>query len=124
MTPLKRHPELIELSREHHHTLALCVRIFRDPAEISHDEIKQHTSELLAHFSEEEKEFAPHLEKIDTVLRNRFESDHTILRDMLDNPQYDNDEWKLKLAEALRDHVRFEERDLFPAVEQFLPQSV
>jgi len=33
MKPLKRHPALIELSRDHHRSLSLCVRLLRTPAE-------------------------------------------------------------------------------------------
>ena len=82
MKPLKRHPALIELSREHHHALSLCVRLLRAPAESHQTELEAHFLELEPHFVEEETIFAV----------------------------------------TLRDHARFEERELFPAVEPFLPE--
>ncbi|UOO81159.1 hemerythrin domain-containing protein [Uruburuella testudinis] len=120
MKPLKRHPDLIERSREHHHSLALCVRILRDPAATHQTDIEAHRPDLLAHFQAEEQQFAPHWPALDEKLRSRFEADHAGLRDMLAHPQYQNSEWNRRLAVTLRDHARFEERELFPAIEPFL----
>ncbi|MDO5639724.1 MAG: hemerythrin domain-containing protein [Neisseria sp.] len=120
MKPLKRHPDLIERSREHHHSLALCVRILRNP-ELSHqDDIEAHAPDLLAHFDAEETQFAPYWPQIDGTLRSRFEADHADLRGMLAHPQYQNDSWNSHFATTLREHARFEERELFPAIEPFL----
>ena len=52
MKPLKRHPALIELSREHHHALSLCVRLLRAPAESHQTELEAHFHELEPHFVE------------------------------------------------------------------------
>lgn len=120
MKPLKRHPDLIERSREHHHTLALCVRILRDAGKNHRDDIEAHLPGLMAHFLAEEAMFAPYWDRLDMALRERFEAEHALLRAMAAEPQYDDEEWNICFATTLRDHARFEERELFPAVEPFL----
>lgn len=120
MKPLKRHPALIGLSREHHHSLALCVRILRSPSESHQAELEAHFPELENHFSEEEAVFAPHWQQTDALLRKRFEDDHEKLRAMMAAPEYSNESWNKDFATTLRDHARFEERELFPAIEPFL----
>ena len=83
MKPLKRHPDLIERSREHHHSLALCLRILREPAADHQADIENHRADLLAHFASEEAQFAPHWGRLDAALQQRFEEDHAALRGML-----------------------------------------
>lgn len=123
MTPLKRHAALIELSREHHHSLSLCVRILRNPAASHQAEIDPHIIELTQHFRNEEQKFAPFLDKIAPALRERFEQDHAKLRALMAAPDYLNEAWNKDFAETLRDHARFEERELFPAAEPFLEDT-
>ena len=40
---------------------------------------------------------------------------------MMAHPEYMNESWNKEFAVTLRDHARFEERELFPAIEPFLP---
>ena len=120
MKPLKRHPALIELSRDHHRSLSLCVRILRNPEQSHQIELEPHFSELLPHFAEEEAIFATHWPQIDPALRARFEHDHAKLRAMMTQPRYCDEAWNKDFALTLREHARFEERELFPAVEPFL----
>ena len=124
MKPLKRHPALIELSREHHHALSLCVRLLRAPAESHRTELEAHFLELEPHFVEEETMFAPLWDTLRRDdLRARFEAEHAQLRAMHLAPDYTNSEWNVQFATLLRDHARFEERELFPAVEALLPPA-
>ena len=123
MKPLKRHTALIELSRDHHHSLSLCVRILRTPSESHQSEIEPHMVELEHHFSEEERQLAPYWNHIDTALRARFEDDHARLRTMMAAPRYTDEAWNTQFATTLREHARFEERELFPAWEAHLPPS-
>ena len=118
---MQRHTSLIPLSQEHHHTLALCVRILRQP-EINHEkDIHHHYVDLLNHFSKEEQQFAPLWASLNRPdLHQRFNEEHTKLRKMQHNAQYDNSTWNIEFAKTLRDHVRFEERELFPALEALL----
>ena len=39
---MKRHPLLVPLSHEHHHTLALCTRILRSPEADHRADITEH----------------------------------------------------------------------------------
>ena len=57
MKPLKRHPALTQLSMEHHHTLALCLRIMREPEKNHRADITEHFVDLEHHFLEEETLF-------------------------------------------------------------------
>ncbi|STZ76812.1 hypothetical protein [Bergeriella denitrificans] len=123
MKPLKRHAALIELSRDHHHSLALCLRILRAPSENHRAEIEPHAADLAVHFAEEEAQFAPYWHEIDAALRERFEGDHAKLRAMMAAPDYTSEAWNTEFATTLREHARFEERELFPAVEPYLPAA-
>ena len=39
---MKRHSSLIRLSQEQHHTLALCLRILREPEKYHQQDITEH----------------------------------------------------------------------------------
>ena len=72
---MKRHPALIPLSHEHHHTLALCTRILRHPETDHSADINEHYIDLEKHFVHEETMFAPLWEKLGRdELRGRFEA--------------------------------------------------
>lgn len=123
MKPLKRHTALIGLSREHHHALSLCVRLLRTPSESHQTELEQHFPELETHFSEEETLFAGYWRHIAPELKTRFDQDHAKLRRMMAAPVYTDAEWNTDFAVTLRDHARFEERELFPAIETLMPSE-
>lgn len=119
---MKRHPQLIPISQDHHHSLALCLRILRQPEACHRAEIEAHRPELLAHFQAEETLFAPLWSPLNRPdLQQRFENDHQTLRQLLHQPQWQNPDWQTELAHTLREHARFEERELFPALTPWLP---
>lgn len=121
---MKRHPLLVPLSHEHHHTLALCTRILRSPDADHRADITEHYIDLEKHFVCEETMFAPLWDTLRRDdLRARFEAEHAQLRAMHLAPDYTNPEWNVQFATLLRDHARFEERELFPAVEALLPPA-
>ncbi|WP_274572612.1 hemerythrin domain-containing protein [Neisseria leonii] len=118
---MKRHPLLVPLSQEHHHSLALCLRILRAPETDHRAAIAGHFATLLPHFAEEERQLSavwPHLRH--TGLQQRFEADHAALRSMRIPPDHADAAWQTRFAALLRGHVRFEERELFPAAEPFM----
>lgn len=120
MKPLKRHPALITLSREHHHTLALCARILRAPEQNHQADIMQHYVDLEQHFQSEEQQFAPLWDKLpDLALRQRFEQEHAQLRQLYREARFDDANWNREFATLLRDHARFEERELFEQLAQY-----
>ncbi|XXQ67446.1 hemerythrin domain-containing protein [Neisseriaceae bacterium B1] len=119
---MKRHATLINLSQEHHHTLALCLRILRDPNLNHHEDITAHFVDLERHFGEEEQMFASLWQKLNRAdLQQRFEQEHAQLRDLYHHAQFENADWNTQFATLLREHARFEERELFPALETVLP---
>ena len=116
---MKRHSSLIKLSQENHHTLALCLRILREPEKNHQQDITEHFIDLNAHFNEEETLFTPLWDKLNRPdLKQRFEHDHATLRQLFQAAQFDSTDWNTTFATLLRDHARFEERELFPAFEQ------
>lgn len=123
MKPLKRHPALIALSQEHHHALALCLRILRQPDANHRDDILAHQDDLLSHFAAEEMQFAPYWPHLPQEMVAHFQADHADLRAMLAQPDFDDAVWNIAFAERLREHARFEERELFPAIQTFLPAA-
>lgn len=123
---MKRHPLLVQLSQEHHHTLALCLRILRQPENNHQVDITEHFIDLESHFSKEEHQFAPLWDKLQRDdLRQRFETEHAQLRQLYRAAQFDNPQWNIQFATLLREHARFEERELFPALQEYaLPNEV
>lgn len=122
MKPLKRHPALIHLSQAHHHTLALCVRILRNPNHNHRADIDAHYLDLAKHFTEEETLFAPLWDKLPNAqFRKKFEAEHAKLRQLYCAAEFDNPQWNTEFATLLRDHARFEERELF---EQFTQHAL
>lgn len=113
----QNHPKLIPLSQKHHHTLSLCAKILRAPQANYQTEIVQHYADLEAHFQAEEAMFAPLWDIFrQPEMRQRFEREHAQLRQLYREAEFDNPEWNVAFATQLRDHARFEERELF---EQF-----
>ncbi|MDO4997280.1 MAG: hemerythrin domain-containing protein [Neisseria sp.] len=119
---MKRHILLQPLSQDHHHTLALCVRVLRAP-ECNHQaEIEPHLIDLEQHFQQEEQQFAPlwqYLPDDCLPLKQRFEQEHAQLRALFAAAQFDDENWNKTFATSVRDHARFEERELFPALEKY-----
>lgn len=111
---MKRSEALIPLSREHHRALVVAKRIQsleKGPENILitywreiRAELQQ---ELVLHFVEEERGFQ-HL--LSGIHKQRFLSDHEELRELLEK---EDPEAIVRFAHCLKEHVRFEERDLF-----------
>lgn len=130
-----RQSALIPFSHEHHHALRLCVLLLREPQKAEGpppDEIPP----LLQHFHEEEQQFAFYWQALNAPkLRQRFEEEHRFIRELCHElmalcppdaptaaPNSPEESRILRLrfafAEQLRNHIRFEERELFPAFER------
>jgi hemerythrin-like domain-containing protein len=126
-----RDQNLIPLSRQHQHALALCVRLDRaiQAGEIDLEawqaEIQQQfESEIGIHFAAEEKELFPSAEKFPQLqlLVNELLTEHALLRDFfsraaarsLDRQSLGN------LVEKLSHHIRKEERQLFEGMQKVM----
>lgn len=126
---MKRNPALQPLSREHHSALVLakaCERAVQsgDAAMLSQARqraIQAYTNELDAHFSIEEQSLLPLLKSPETqALVQRTLAEHRQLRGllMLIALQQSDAAALNNFGKCLSAHVRFEERELFPAIEE------
>ena len=127
---MKRTPALQPLSREHHTALALAKACER--AVQSRDEglvgktcqriLQAFSDELEPHFQIEEQSLLPLLRSAGNApLEQRTMEDHQQLRALLNGLQQNDIEALDSFGKLLSAHVRFEERELFPALESLLP---
>ena len=131
-----RDQNLIPLSRQHQHALALCVRLDRAmrAGEIDVDawqaEMQQQfESEIGIHFAAEEKDLFPAAEKFPQLqsLVSELLAEHTVLRDCFSRAATrDLDRQSLgNFAEKLAGHIRKEERQLFEGMQKIMnPQEL
>ncbi|MDO8966095.1 MAG: hemerythrin domain-containing protein [Algoriphagus sp.] len=120
--PLKRHPALHHLSHDHHHGLLLCWKIRQGfKLEIESERIKIYCvwfweNHLETHFEEEEKVIFPVLSAENSMIKQAL-SEHKRLRKLFST--WENPEKTLgQIEEKLEKHIRFEERVLFPLVQE------
>jgi|SRR5215468_3128987 len=123
-----RDKNLVPLSRQHQHALALCVRINRaklaTPAEVRawQSEMVQHfEQEIRFHFAAEEAHLFPAARRFSELnfLVDELVADHGQLRDYFARASrgiLDRGEVRA-FAERLSNHVRKEERQLFEAMQ-------
>jgi len=126
---VKRGTVLQPLSREHHTALTLakaCERAAqsRDEnlvAETCQRVIRAFSAELEPHFQVEEQSLLPLLRSAETQsLVQRTMADHQQLRALLDDLRRNDSEALGSFGKGLSAHVRFEERELFPVIENLL----
>ena len=126
-TPIKRSPHIAELSRDHHHTLLLGwkirqgIKLNADTSRISAYAVHFYKNHIEQHFDEEETLLFQGLPEGDE-LKERALSEHHSLRSLFTSLSTKSDYEKLTLiADLLDQHIRFEERVLFPHIERTLP---
>lgn len=135
----RRHDSLIPLTHDHHHTLAQARRL-KDVSKMDDATTRRNTvndfvnfyfGSALRHFHEEEELFfAPLVDEPrarDLVLR--AVGDHLRLHAMvrrvkrgLSEGEVDSD-LLAEISSLLTAHVRFEEQELFPLVEELVPED-
>lgn len=123
---MKRHDSLRPLSREHHHALALA-RVLRhaedaEQRRAARDRLaKQWAAVLVPHFADEERWLLPLLTAEEA---DHLTGDHDTLRELAssvitsepaDPPAH---QVFRELGVRLHDHIRWEERDLFEALQR------
>ena len=128
---LKRHPALIELSRDHHFALRHALRLKRAAASASaeaavspaREYVEFHDGALAGHVSDEEDVLLPRAGHVDPAGAERIRAEHRqlhaatqALRDALEHGA-DPRGLAGEIGELLDDHVRFEERSFFMAVQ-------
>jgi hypothetical protein len=127
---MRRDVRLRELSRDHHHALvlarfiqAMCVRdcLEEDAVAIVRERF---ASEIVPHFLVEEMLLSAveGLGADDLVERTRAE--HATMLRLLEHAGTTDPSPLRELAQLLVEHVRFEERELYPACEERLDDDV
>jgi iron-sulfur cluster repair protein YtfE (RIC family) len=120
--PIKRHPALQPLSRDHHIGLLLCFKIREGlKYDIEPWRIKAYTDwsweqELAPHFKLEEQYAFPVLGKDHPLVQQALKEHHELHR--LFETGTDLPETLLQIEEKLKQHIRFEERVLFNEIQQ------
>ena len=135
----KRHPALIPLSHDHHHGLALALRCRKhalgqlnpgDPAAIkacAAEASRFFNENLTAHFDAEETVLFPlmaaHEECRELVAR--LEDEHRKFRRLVARPADPGGlrKFLFDFGDLLEQHIRSEERQLFPAFETLVPSE-
>lgn len=128
--PIKRNPNIVKLSRDHHASLLFCWKLRQG--------IKRHTAierminyvqyfwsqHFATHFKEEEEILFAPLQ--DEKVRKALE-DHKKIRSIISElsclNKMESVEQLSELADAVDNHVRYEERILFPHLEVLLSEK-
>lgn len=128
---MKRDRRLQGLSSEHHQALVLArsleglVNSGDHGAEAARVLAARFDAELAPHFQIEETLLLPALRAAgEAALVERTEADHAFLRAQAAAAALGRCEGLGAFAERLREHVRFEERELFPRCEELVPGAL
>jgi hemerythrin-like domain-containing protein len=129
---VKRHDALAALSRDHHHALVVAQRLKRASETTAADArqafLEYWRADGQRHFREEEEillpSYAGHGDP-DLPVVARVLIDHVRIRRLADEVATDAPPIAVLhvLGEQLADHVRREERELFPLIERALPET-
>ena len=121
---MKRSPFLRELSRDHHGALSLANRIDKAVGETEGSSLmatipETFRLELEPHFRREEQDLPGYqVAADDEPLLRRLLQDHERLRDLARRIAAGDGAALRDFGVALREHVRFEERELFCRLEE------
>lgn len=120
--PLKRHKALQPLSREHHHGLLLSWKIRSGFSKnVSANRMKIYAdwffeNHLIPHFQLEETEIFTILDAENELVKKAL-ADHRRLKRLFTEKE-DAKKSLSKIEEELEQHIRFEERILFPEIQK------
>ncbi len=125
--PLKRHKSLQPLSREHHHNLLLSWKIRTGISkQVSIERIRAYanwfyTNHIISHFEVEERYVFPVLGNTHELVKRALAEHRRIKRLFTEAP---NTLVTLnKIEEEIENHVRFEERILFPEIQRVATEA-
>jgi hemerythrin-like domain-containing protein len=125
--PIKRSAELTPLSHDHHEALLFVFRLRQGLKNGTDIKVlanfvqwfwEKHMQE---HFREEEQILAPHLPANNPLLQQMMDEHQEIEALIHINESIRDSSLLTRFADTLHDHVRFEERTLFPYAEQHIP---
>ena len=124
--PIKRSEQLAPLSRDHHDGLLFAWKIRQGLKNGSAPEVIMAyvhwfwNNHLQLHFSQEEHLLLTHLSESNEMAQ-RLKTEHQQVRELVSATP---DTLLLsKLADIMTDHIRFEERQLFPYIEQTISKD-
>jgi hemerythrin-like domain-containing protein len=127
--PIKRSKQLTPLSKDHHDGLLFAWKIrqgLKNGADVKL--IAEYVqwfwkNHLEEHFREEEKILAPHLPADNELLKQMFDEHENVEAMIHINENIPDATLLSNLAQAIDDHIRFEERQLFPYAEKIIPEK-
>lgn len=126
---MKRHPELISLSQEHHQSLRLAKQCLDTAAGGDEEKCKALCDHILdifdaewdRHFRNEEKTIFDITATLNGKIHElgvQLVDEHDRMRSMAGEMQQGDCRQLAAFGELLKDHTRLEERELFPLVEE------
>ena len=128
---MRRAEVFLPLSHDHHHGLQMVARLRRglrgegDAAALAAEVATFWTEHLVPHFAEEEAVVIPLLQRGAPPLAARMRREHAALRAQVEAVEARRDAQAFAaFADALAAHIRFEEREAFPAAERLLRDGV
>lgn len=134
---MKRHSAIVPLSHDHHHALILAQAIKKNAvksglgAKSIEEKVKAtiivYNTELIPHFSHEEVLLFPIAlgkdEELDKMIQDIIE-EHDKIRNSIESLNNGNVEENLdEFGKLLENHVRTEERILFPKIEKIVGEE-
>jgi hemerythrin-like domain-containing protein len=127
--PIKRNKHIVLLSKDHHLALLFCWKI-RQGLQLGVDEerIKKYVQyfwnhHMLEHFREEEEIlFAPVQDPMIVKALEDHQKISAMVGSITSGETESMDDFR-SLADAVDNHVRFEERELFPQLEMILSEE-
>jgi hemerythrin-like domain-containing protein len=131
--PIKRHVSLQPFSRDHYvglvqaqHLMAAAAKPPADRRKAVAEFLQAWNSEIETHFTDEER-LLGQLASADDCAQLR--SEHDAIRGLAQQAFVERKQtepsaqWARELGQKLNDHIRWEERHLFPAIERSLGQK-
>ncbi|NEM99099.1 hemerythrin domain-containing protein [Pontibacter burrus] len=122
ITPQKRDKSLVPLSREHHFGLLFCWKIRQGlkngtDLEVLRSYVRYFWENILKEHCDEEEWLLERILKTDDTLRGRLAEEHKLIHTIIElikegSPM--NKQLFEVLERDLTDHIRWEERELFP----------
>jgi hemerythrin-like domain-containing protein len=127
--PIKRSKQLTPLSKDHHDGLLFAFKIkqgLKNGTDIKL--IAEYVqwfwnNHLEEHFRDEEQILAPHLPADNELLKQMFDEHQNIEAMVHINENIPDTTLLANLAQAIDDHIRFEERVLFPYAEKIISEE-
>lgn len=127
--PIKRSKELVPLSKDHHEGLLFGWKIkqgLRNGADtqlISKYIQWFWENDLQEHFRKEEQVLAVHLPRENELVQRMFAEHEEVEALIHINAMIVDEDIFVQIADKISEHIRFEERVLFPFAEQTIPQE-